>query len=87
MDDRAVRTVLLEALESASVFTLRDRNLTDEFIAGRDVPLTELDIDSLAGMELCISIEINTGVSIAPEELSDLGSLNQIAARIREDYR
>jgi hypothetical protein len=35
-------------------------------------------------MELCIAVEIGTGVSMAPEELGRYASLGELAAAVRE---
>ncbi|MEO8487548.1 MAG: acyl carrier protein [Betaproteobacteria bacterium] len=53
------------------------------FIAGTvDSALAALEMDSLAKMELCIAIEVGSGVSLAPEELERFGSLGDLAAEI-----
>lgn len=55
------------------------------FLAGEhDIRFEEFDIDSLASMELCIAIETELGVSIAPAELPELGSLMAVVRRVQE---
>jgi hypothetical protein len=55
------------------------------FLAGlRDVTFEEVEIDSLAAMELCIAIETDLGVSLAPAELPQIGSLNGLVKRVQE---
>lgn len=79
MNDTTIRALIVEALDYASVYQLRHQNLADGFLIGeRDVLFDDLDMDSLASMELCISIELNTGVSIVPEALKSLGTLNTL---------
>ena len=59
MTESDVRTIIVDALEYASVFGLRDAGLTQPFLNGeQDARLDELAIDSLAIMELCIALEI-----------------------------
>ena len=41
-------------------------------------------IDSLERIDVCIAIEIGTGVSMAPEELGRYASLGELAAAVRE---
>lgn len=41
-------------------------------------------MDSLAEMELGIAIEINTGVSIVPNELQGIGTLNSLVDVVRK---
>jgi hypothetical protein len=75
--------MLVEALEQASVFGLRNNGWTDDFLAGtRDVAFDDLEMDSLGAMELCIAVEVNTGVSIVPDALADLGSLGALVKAI-----
>jgi len=84
MTDQQVREMLVEALEYASVIALRDKNLGAGFLAGTsEVRIDALDMDSLAEMELCIAIEVNAGVSIVPERLRRIGTLDRLAALIR----
>lgn len=84
MTEQQVRRMLVEALEYSSVFAMREKNLTDGFLNGAaEVPLDELDMDSLAEMELCIAIEVNAGVSVVPDRLRKIGSLQRLVSVIR----
>ena len=79
-----VRALIVEALEYSSVIALRDKNLTEAFLAGtHEVPIALLDMDSLAEMELCIAIEVNAGVSILPDELRKIGTLARLVALVQ----
>jgi acyl carrier protein len=81
-----IRQMLVEALHEASVFGLRNNGWTDEFLAGaRDVALEDLEMDSLGAMELCIAVEVNTGVSIVPDDLNAIGTLGGLVAAIRRE--
>jgi acyl carrier protein len=84
MTDEQVRGVIVEALEYSSVIALRDKNLTEAFLAGtHEVPVDLLDMDSLAEMEVCIAIEVNSGVSIVPDQLRKIGTLGRLVALIQ----
>jgi acyl carrier protein len=75
--------MLVEALETANIFELRNNGWAQEFLAGtRDVAFGDLDMDSLAAMELCIAIEVNAGVSILPDDLPKIGTLAGLVTRI-----
>lgn len=80
MDLRSIRAVIVDGLEAGAVSQARRAAFRDAFIAGEHpVPLAELEMDSLARMELCIAIEVGTGVSLAPEELDRYDTLAAIA--------
>jgi hypothetical protein len=46
------------------------------------VTLEELGLDSLGRMEACITLEIDHGVLITPEEMASLYSADQLLCRI-----
>ncbi|HWH73587.1 MAG TPA: hypothetical protein VNV16_04930 [Methylibium sp.] len=80
MTEQQVRTMLVEALDAANVFAMREKQLAEGFLAGiAEVPLDTLEMDSLAEMELCIAIEIHAGVSVVPDQLRQIGSLQRLA--------
>ena len=82
-DAQSARRFLVEALEQSNAFYLRDGMLAESFVAGTtDVPIATLEMDSLAEMELCIAIEVNTGISIVPEQLRDMEMLGDLARAI-----
>jgi hypothetical protein len=79
MTEFEIRTMLAEACVSSGIYTLRDNGWTEAFVAGsRDIAFSEIEMDSLATMELCIAIEINTGAVILPEDLQHLASLGDL---------
>lgn len=79
-----LRALLVDALEAGHVLALREGDLRQTILSGaRDIPLHELDIDSLAEMEICMSLELATGVSLVPEQLKGLGSINSILAELQ----
>jgi len=78
--------MIVGALAAADVHAMRDRALAPAFLEGRrDIRFTDLDMDSLAVMELCIAIEVNSGVSLVPEDLLKMATLYQLVARVRRD--
>lgn len=83
MTEREIRLMLVEAMLSASVFGVRDGGWTDAFLAGtRDIAMSDLQMDSLGAMELCIAVEVNTGVEIVPDELARMATLGTLVAAI-----
>lgn len=84
MTDHEIRSIIAHGLEYACMTAMRDKQLTPLFLEGEhDISLGELEMDSLAEMELCIAIEINTGVSIVPNDLHAIGSLNRLVDAVR----
>lgn len=85
MTAEEARTFVVSALRGSNVTTLRDLGLTHQFLIGEfDIALADVEMDSLAVMEFCISIEVNTGISILPDDLIEFGSLQEVALAIHE---
>jgi acyl carrier protein len=83
MDARTIRTVVIEGLETGAVWQANRTDFREAFIEGTlDIELAKLDMDSLARMELCIAIEVGTGVSLAPEELERYKTLTALVAEV-----
>lgn len=86
MTEPEIRRLITTGLEQGACFALRNNGWTEDFISGRrDVTLEEMDIDSLAIMELCIAIEVETGVSVLPDELVQHGTLGKLAAHVGQE--
>ena len=69
MTDDEARKLLMQAMHYANIggLAVEQRNA---FIAGMaDIELDQLEMDSLATMELSIAIEANSGLPITPEQL------------------
>jgi hypothetical protein len=82
--DAEIRQMIASGLEQGSCFALRNNGWTEDFLAGRrDVAFAAMDIDSLAMMELCIAIEVESGVSILPEELVQCETLGALAIQVK----
>jgi acyl carrier protein len=88
MTDQELRQVIVNALEYANVIAMRDKRLAPAFLDGREeVALADLDLDSLATMELCIAIEAHTSVTIVPEDLQRIATLGELARAVRAGLR
>jgi long-chain acyl-CoA synthetase len=78
-----LRQVIADAMVYASVPGFADSQSEATFRDGtHDVKLTEVDIDSLAAMELCIALELSTGVSLAPADITAMTSLGALLQRL-----
>ena len=88
MTEQEIRTIIVDALEYANILSINEDSLLAFFVDGsEDVSLEQLDIDSLAAMELCIALEINAGVSIVPEDLQKMGTLNRLVTTVRNQLK
>lgn len=84
MDEKQIRTAIIDALDAAYVSTFRDESARENFLNGsKDYLFDELDIDSLGMMDFCISLEVNDVISITPEKVLRLNSLNQLVQTIQ----
>ena len=82
-DERTVREALIEGLEAGGVGQASQVRFRQPFLDGTlDATFEELGLDSLARMEVCIAIEVATGVSLAPEELARYATLDALVADI-----
>ena len=80
MDARAVRQVLIDGLEAGGFAQARRTTFREPFLDGTlDPAFDDLELDSLARMEVCIAIEVALGISLAPEELQRYSSLGALA--------
>jgi len=85
MDEEELRQMLVDAIDGSTIVGLRRSGLMEGFLGGAtDIPFTVLEMDSMGVMELCIAVEVNTGVEIVPAELVELGSLGAVVASILE---
>lgn len=83
MTEHEIRTMLVEGFASSGIYTLRNNGWTAGFLDGsRDVAFSQIEIDSLATMELCIAIELNAGVSVLPDDLGKMERLSDLVAHI-----
>ena len=85
MNERDIRRILADGLEAGAEHRVNDVRIRESFLAGtRDLSFAELEMDSLAKMELCIAIEVGTGVSLAPEELGRFAAIGEIVTMLRK---
>jgi acyl carrier protein len=85
MKETEIRRALAEVFRDSSVFFLQDENVEEQFIDGRyDVTFDQLDVDSLAAMEICIALEANWGTALVPEDLQRVGSLQTLVSVVME---
>ena len=85
MSEDEIRQMLVDAIDGSTIVGLRRSGLMDGFLSGTaDVPFAVLEMDSMGVMELCIAVELNTGIEIVPVELAELGSLGAVVASIME---
>jgi len=77
-----VRRAVFDALRAAAPHSVGEEMRATFLAGGSNLSLAELDLDSLSQMELCIAIELSTGVSLLPSELAELRSTEAIERRI-----
>lgn len=83
--NRAIRALIADCLENSSVITFTRNNLRDDYVNGiKDIKIDSLNLDSLSIMEFCIDLELKTNISITPEELLVIESLNELCKRLME---
>lgn len=83
MTPMPMETVLMEAITAARAGFSPEEDLAAAIRqGGATVALADLDYDSLAWMEFCISIELNTGVELTPDHLVQCVSLADVATLI-----
>jgi acyl carrier protein len=79
VDVRRIREAVVDGLEAGGVGRAGDGRFRAPFVDGAlDATLAELELDSLARMEVCIAIEVATGLSLAPEELQRYRTLREL---------
>ena len=84
MDDQEIRLAIVSGLAQSRAILFRDAEITDQFLAAEaDMRIEDMQMDSLSIMELCISIEVDTGASILPEEMVQIESLEQLVGAIK----
>lgn len=84
MTESDIRQMISMGLEQGSCFALRNNGWKEDFLAGRrDVAFADMDIDSLAIMELCIAIEVESGVSILPDEMVQCATLGAVVEQVK----
>ncbi|MEH6601532.1 acyl carrier protein [Pseudoalteromonas sp.] len=84
MSNDEIKKVLIRMMREVNIASLYSAGTQQAFVRGEeDIIFEDLNMDSLASMELCIAIELGLGVSIVPEQLSQLSTLDGLAHEIQ----
>jgi hypothetical protein len=75
-----IRALMLRALEAAKYGAAVDPSVRDAVAAGRSMDLTQLAFDSLAWMEFCISVEIETRLELTTNDIAAMTTIADIEA-------
>lgn len=85
MTEHEIRTVIIEAMDYANVIGRSNQSMITLFLEeGEDIAFNQLSMDSLATMELCIALEVNAGVSIVPDDLQKVVTLNCLVKSVQD---
>lgn len=79
------RSIVLEAARAANASGISESAQLTDFSSGKsDFGLDDLELDSLGVMEMCIVLELETGISLGPDDLASIDTLQQLADLICE---
>ncbi len=79
MTSAEARAQILSAIDFASGALNKEHIARKLAKPGADIEFSELDLDSLAAMEVCLEIEDKTGIEIDLADLARYPSLNALA--------
>lgn len=71
--------VMAEAVQAAQYGIAPPTEVVDAIVRGEPVSFDALGFDSLAMMEFCISVELQTGHALTPEMMNGFGSVVDVA--------
>lgn len=74
------REIIAAAVRAARYDRPPDAALASDIARGADVPFDTLGFDSLAWMEFCISVELESALELTPSIVAGMGSLAEIEA-------
>ncbi|MFW5431192.1 MAG: AMP-binding protein [Methylophilaceae bacterium] len=77
-----IRQKLINLLDEPLIQNVRPSQIKDFIDGKRDLSFRKLDMDSLARMNLLVSLETNYDIVIAPQELARLRTLGRLASRM-----
>jgi len=81
-----VMTTLRQALEAGCFGHSLPAELDARLMNGElELPLERLGFDSLAWMEFCISVELNTGRELTPVMVTEMALLSDVAGWLGND--
>lgn len=79
------RSELVDILSRSFVFTLGGQIVPQSFASqGEDIALSDLVIDSLSAVQVCVELENRFGWSIAPNEFLEFTSLGMVAVELEK---
>ena len=85
MNIMSARQFILDALDRATASGIRSPERRAAFLAGTDdIRFDEIEMDSLARMELCIAIELKSGIELPSERLDEIGTLARLAEMLEK---
>jgi hypothetical protein len=83
MTDRT-RDILLAALRAGRFGAPPDAAMASSVRQGnRELTLEAMDFDSLAWMEFCISVELQSGLDLAPSDIEEMQYVYQVEEWLR----
>ena len=83
MNRESIRTMLLTAMDAAS-FGVPIDSVKSAIARGEKVTLEQLDFDSLAWMEFCISVELQSKVELTTSHIEKMTTMQDIEGWLRE---
>jgi len=79
-----IREMLLEALCAGRYGHTPAARITEAVVAGdRELRTDQLGFDSLAWMEFCISVELQSGQELTPEDVENMSYVYEIEEWLR----
>jgi hypothetical protein len=83
MNDKA-RSILIKAVQAGMYGVAVEPSIAQALASGsRKLTLAQLDFDSLAWMEFCISVELLTGQELTPADVEGMSHTFQIEEWLR----
>jgi hypothetical protein len=83
MQDK-VRSILIAAVEAGRHGVPLDPQTIQVIADGKELTLAQLGFDSLAWMEFCISVELQSGQELGPDDVAGMVYLRDVEAWLRE---
>jgi hypothetical protein len=84
MQDK-VCSILIAAIEAGRFGASLDPQTIQTITQGKpELPLVQLGFDSLAWMEFCISVELQSGQELGPDDIAGMVCLRDVEVWLRE---
>ena len=85
MTEADIRAMLCRAMEAGAVVKIFEPAVRKMLLEkGEDLEIASLGMDSLARMEFSIAIEVETGISLTPDDLLKYSTVNQLVDFFRQ---